>query len=60
MGEIPEELWKPAVALVVGLLSGGAIGFRFGKKQSIMGSGKLVDQSRAKAGGDVIGGNKKS
>lgn len=59
MAEIPEDIWKMAISLIVGAIGGGAIGFRFGKRQSIMGSGKMVDQSKAQAGGDIVGGDKK-
>jgi len=60
MPEIPEDVWKILLALVGGALGGGALGFRIGKKQSVMGSGRVVDQSRANAGGDIVGGNKNS
>lgn len=60
MPEIPDDVWKIILALIGGALGGGALGFRFGKKQSIMGSGSMVDQSRANAGGDIVGGNKTS
>lgn len=58
MSEIPEELWKPLLTFALGAIGGGAIGFRFGKRQSIMGSGRLVDQAKANAGGDIVGGDK--
>lgn len=58
MAEIPEELWKPLLTFILGAIGGGAIGFRFGKKQTVMGSGRMIDQSKSKAGGDIVGGDK--
>jgi len=60
MQEIPEDVWKILIALLGGALGGGALGFRIGKKQSVIGSGTAVDQAGAKAGGDIVGGNKTS
>ncbi len=60
MGEIPEELWKPLLTFILGVVGGGAVGFRFGKKQTVMGSGRIVDQSKSTASGDIVGGDKSS
>lgn len=49
-------------SFLAGLIGGGAAGsfltFRLNNSKSASGSGKVVDQNRAKAGGDIVGGNK--
>jgi hypothetical protein len=52
------EIWSA----IIGCLTGGALGslvtFKIVRSQQASGGGRNVDQSRSKAGGDIIGGNK--
>jgi hypothetical protein len=49
---------------VIALFAGGGIGslltLKFSKRttNTAIGSGKVVNQERARAGGDIVGGNK--
>jgi len=58
MPELPENTLKIIIAFIVTALTSGALGFRIGKKQSVMGSGSVADQSKANAGGDIVGRDK--
>lgn len=45
------------ISFLVGLAGGSLLTLTFSKKQ-VKGRGKIVDQQSAKAGGDIVGGNK--
>jgi hypothetical protein len=54
------EIWS----FIGGLFSGGIcaslLTFQFVKQNHLYGSGSIVDQSGAKAQGDIVGGDKKT
>jgi len=51
-------------SFIAGLIGGGGIGsfltYKWQKQQTVKGSGTAVDLSNAKAGGDIVGRDKKS
>lgn len=51
------EYFSEIVSFVVGLASGSLLTLTVSKKQARNG-GKIVDQQSARAGGDIVGGNK--
>ncbi|MBU0645704.1 MAG: hypothetical protein KJ731_12970 [Alphaproteobacteria bacterium] len=51
------EYLTEIASFLVGLAGGSLLTLTFSKKQAKSG-GKIVDQQSAKAGGDIVGGNK--
>jgi hypothetical protein len=51
------EYLSEIISLLVGLAGGSLLTLTLTKKQ-VKGGGMIVDQQSAKAGGDVVGGNK--
>ena len=59
------EHWAfDTISFIAGLIGGGTFGsiltFSISKYMSAGANSRIIDQSSAKAGGDIIGGNKKS
>lgn len=54
------EIWTLLGGLISGLLGGSLLTLKLTKSQRVNGSGISVDQSKAKAGGDIVGRDKKS
>jgi hypothetical protein len=52
------EIWSAIVGCVAGGTFGSLITIKVARSQQAKGNGRNVDQSRAKAGGDIVGGNK--
>ena len=49
----------PEIAsFIAGALGGSLLTFHYTRQNRVGGRGSIVDQSGAKAGGDVVGGNK--
>lgn len=51
------EYLSEIISFVAGLVGGSLITIQFTRK-SVTGSGRIVDQSRASAHGDIVGGDK--
>lgn len=51
------EYVSEIISFLVGLVGGSFLTLTFTKKQ-VKGAGKFVDQQSAKAGGDIVGGDK--
>jgi len=52
------DYWGEVISFVVGLAGGSFITWQF-KKVTASGSARVTDQSGAKAGGDIVGGDQK-
>ncbi|WP_155982323.1 hypothetical protein [Xanthobacter sp. 126] len=53
------EVWSAILGYLAGGLTVTFVKFQISRKQS-SGGGRIVDQSGANAGGDIVGGNKDS
>lgn len=51
------EYLPEAISFLAGAIGGSLLTLSFTKKQA-KGGGKIVDQQSAKAGGDIVGGDK--
>jgi hypothetical protein len=60
MPEIVSQHLSEILSFVGGLLSGSFLTFSFTRHNRAQGSGSAIDQSRSKAGGDIVGGSKHS
>jgi hypothetical protein len=58
MLEQASEIWAAIGGFVAGAVGGSLVTLRVTRSNRLHGSGRLVDQSRSKVGGDQIGGNK--
>jgi uncharacterized protein YneF (UPF0154 family) len=58
MGNLVAQYGSQILSFLVGLAGGSLITFSLTKKQ-VSGNGSIVDQTKAKAGGDIVGGNKR-
>jgi hypothetical protein len=58
MFHIISQYLSQVISFLVGLAGGSLLTFHFTKKQ-VRGSGSIVDQSKAHAGGDIVGGSKR-
>ena len=54
------EIWSFLGGVVGGGISGSLLTLRYTRQNRVNGSGSIVDQSRSKAGGDIIGGSKRT
>jgi len=54
------DLWSLIAGALGGCTIGSFVTFRLYKGQNVNGNGRIVNQTRARAGGDIIGGNKTS
>jgi hypothetical protein len=52
------EIWTFLTGLAGGGAAGSLITLRFMRQNIVRGSGTIVDQDRARAGGDIVGGDK--
>jgi hypothetical protein len=52
------DLWNFVGGLITGGLGGALLTFKFTRTSTSSGGGNTVDQSRARAGGDIIGRDK--
>ena len=52
------EIWSAIVGCLAGGTLGSLITFKVVRSQHASSGGRNVDQSRSRAGGDVVGGNK--
>ncbi len=59
MDSIAFDLWNFIGGLVAGGIGGALLTLKFTKNQRTNGSGMTVDQSRSKAGGDIVGRDKR-
>lgn len=57
-GDYSSEIWSFLGGLIGGGIGGSFLTFRFDRQNRIGRDGKVVDQSRSQAGGDIVGGNK--
>lgn len=53
------DLWSLLAGLVGGSIIGSIVTYQVQKRLSSSGSGNVVDQSRAQAGGDIVGRDKR-
>jgi hypothetical protein len=49
---------KEIISFVTGALGGSLVTFKFTRQNRIQGSGTIADQSKAQAGGDIVGRDK--
>lgn len=54
------EYLSEILSFLTGLLGGSLLTLKFTKRNIASGGSKINDQSNAKAGGDIVGGDKKS
>lgn len=54
------DLWNFLGGLVAGGIGGALLTLKFTKNMRTNGSGTTVDQSKANAGGDIVGRDKKN
>jgi hypothetical protein len=54
------EIWSFLGGLFGGGIGGSFLTLRYTRQNRVSGSGSVVDQSRSKAGGDIIGGSKRT
>ncbi|WP_417449554.1 hypothetical protein [Kordiimonas sp.] len=54
------EFWSFLGGLLSGGIGGALITLKLTKNMRVQGNGRMVDQSKAQAGGDIVAGNKKS
>jgi len=59
MAEITLDLWNFIGGLVAGGIGGALLTLKLTKNIRTQGSGNAVDQSRAEAGGDIVGRDKR-
>lgn len=52
------DMWVLILSHAITGLGLGALGFRIGKKQSVIGRGSVSDQNGASANGDIVGRDK--
>lgn len=52
------EIWSAIIGCLAGGTLGSLITFKIMRSQHASGAGRNVDQSRSKAGGDIVGGSK--
>jgi hypothetical protein len=52
------DYWGEVISFIAGLVGGSLITLQF-KKITASGSAHVTDQSGAKAGGDIVGGDQK-
>lgn len=57
-GQYSSEIWSFLGGLVGGGIGGSLLTLKMVRQNSVNGSGSVVDQSRTRAGGDIVGGNK--
>lgn len=57
-GQYSFEIWSFLGGLVGGGIGGSLLTLKMVRQNSVKGSGSVVDQSRTRAGGDIVGGNK--
>lgn len=53
-----ESIWTFLGGLLSGGVAGSLLTLHFTRQNSASGNGTAVDQSSARAGGDIVGGNK--
>lgn len=56
--QLLSEFWTELASFAAGALGGALVTFKFVGGNKVRGSGRVVDQRGAKAGGDNVGGNK--
>ena len=54
------DFWNFLGGLIAGGIGGSFLTLKLSKSQKADSGGKNIDQSGAKAGGDIVGGNKRS
>jgi hypothetical protein len=52
------EIWSFIAGIVGGGAGGSLLTLRLTRQNKVLGSGSIVDQGRARAGGDIVGGDK--
>ena len=57
--DIVASLWSEIACFILGLGSGALITLTFTRQHRQKGNGTLTDQTNARAGGDIVGRDKK-
>lgn len=52
------EIWSAIGGFVAGAIGGSLVTLRVTRSNRVAGSGRVVDQSSSRVGGDQVGGNK--
>jgi hypothetical protein len=54
------EIWSFLGGLISGGIGGSLLTLRYTRQNRVTGRGSIVDQSRSKAAGDIVGGSKRT